>query len=145
MASGICGSCGSSVGYNSSSCPMCGNSLSMTNNVQTYQQPGAQMHTMVSSGEKKDVGIAYLLHIILPFIGFLGIHRIYCGYTGSGILMLVGWWFSIVLSFLIIGLIPLFMLTIWWVVDFFLIPGMCEPKQQINHVMQYQMPPPPQY
>ena len=104
-----------------------------------------QMQTTIGPGDKKDVGVAYLLHILPAFFAILGLHRIYCGYTASGIIMLFGWWISLALIFVLIGFIPLFIIAIWWVVDLFLIPGMCEPKQQISHVMQYQIPPPPKY
>ena len=144
MSNGVCGSCRSPIAYGSTLCQVCGNQLNNPNYMQ-MQQPNQQMQTIVGPGDKKDVGVAYLLHIFPAFFAFLGLHRIYCGYTASGIIMLIGWWISIALTFILIGIIPLFIITIWWIVDLFLIPGMCEPKQQISHVMQYQIPPPPQY
>ena len=142
MFNGVCGSCRSPIAYGSTLCQVCGNQLNNPNYMQ-MQQPNHQMQTIVGPGDKKDVGVAYLLHILPSFFGFLGMHRIYCGYIGSGILMFLGWWISLVLTLVFVGFITLFIILIWWIVDLFLIPGMCEPKQQISHVMQYQIPPPP--
>ena len=70
---------------------------------------------------KKSAGISYVLWF---FVGGLGGHRFYLGYTGSAVGMLVLAIASILLSVVGIGLLGLIALGIWVLVDAFLIPGM---------------------
>jgi TM2 domain-containing membrane protein YozV len=75
---------------------------------------------MMYDANKKSTGAAYLLWF---FLGGLGAHRFYLGYTGSGVAQLL---------LLLLGWIPLFVgwfiLGIWLLVDLFLIPGMAREK-----------------
>lgn len=69
----------------------------------------------------KSVALAYVLWF---FLGYLGIHRMYCGRVGSGVAMLamtVLGWFTFPI---IIGHVLLFAVGIWWLVDLFLTAGM---------------------
>lgn len=61
--------------------------------------------------EKPSTGAAYLLCL---FFGAFGVHRLYLGEKGTGIVMLI-------LGITIIGL---FITGIWAFIDLFLIPGM---------------------
>lgn len=65
----------------------------------------------------RSVAVAYVLWF---FLGYLGIHRMYCGRIGSGVTMLA---FTVIgsLTFVIwIGHILLFIIGIWWLIDLFL-------------------------
>jgi TM2 domain-containing membrane protein YozV len=70
---------------------------------------------------KRSVLIAYLLWFLL---GTFGVHRLYLGRVGSGLLMLAIFGLSWVLTFVLIGYAGLLLIGLWWVVDAFLIPGM---------------------
>lgn len=72
-------------------------------------------------GSAKSVGLAYLLW---AFLGGFGAHRMYVGRVGSGfgqLALLIG---SIVTLKIVVGLIGVIVLSIWWIADAFLIPGM---------------------
>lgn len=70
---------------------------------------------------KKNVFIAYLL---LIFFGFLGVHRFYAGAITSGIVMFLLFALSLLLSFVLIGIIGFIALAIWMLVDLFLLHGL---------------------
>ena len=65
---------------------------------------------MMFEANRKSVGVAYLLWLVL---GFFGVHRFYAGATKSGIAQLV-------LAFTFVGWI---VLIPWLIADLFLIPG----------------------
>ena len=72
---------------------------------------------------KKSTGTTYLLWFFLsPFAG----HRFYLGKTGSAILWLILWWGGLFLSLILIGVVPLIIVGIWWIVDGFRIPTLIE-------------------
>lgn len=72
---------------------------------------------------------ALIAYVLWALFGLLGLHRMYLGRVGSGVVMLIllllascvaiipflGWVLAALLWF------PLF---VWWIVDAFLIPGM---------------------
>lgn len=62
------------------------------------------------NNDAKNIVVAYLLWI---FLGFLGIHRLYLGKTGTGIAQLVptATFFGMIVT------------AIWLIIDLFLIPG----------------------
>lgn len=70
--------------------------------------------TRSTTSDKSKVAAALLCF----FLGGLGIHRFYLGHIGSGaailILSVVGW---LTVGF-IIGVIPLGVIGIWWIIDF---------------------------
>lgn len=70
---------------------------------------------------KKNMVVAYLL---LIFLGYFGVHRFYAGAKTSGIVMLVLFAVSWVLSFFIIGFIGFAIIGIWWLIDLFLLHGL---------------------
>lgn len=70
---------------------------------------------------KKSVLVAYLLWF---FIGYFGAHRFYLGRVLSGIVMLVMFLLSMLLTVVAIGFLGLLVIGLWWFVDAFLIPGM---------------------
>lgn len=76
---------------------------------------------LMYDAHKKSTLVAYLLWW---FVGWLGIHRFYLGEIGSGILMLLLFVISLVLTLILIGYVGLAIWWLWWVVDAFLIPGM---------------------
>ncbi len=75
---------------------------------------------MLFEANRKSVGVAYLLWL---FFGWLGGHRFYAGHTGSAVaqlmLSIVGW----ATAWLGVGFLLLAPLSIWLLVDAFLIPG----------------------
>lgn len=75
---------------------------------------------MQFQANKKSVGVAYLLWF---FFGMLGAHRFYLGRTGSAVAILVLSIAAFVLSYVVIGIIIVFVPMIWVLVDLFLIPG----------------------
>ena len=70
---------------------------------------------------KKNMVVAYLL---LIFLGYFGIHRFYAGAKTSGIVMLVLFAVSWILTFLVIGFVGFAVLGIWWFIDLFLLHGL---------------------
>lgn len=70
---------------------------------------------------QKEVGIAYLLWLVL---GSIGAHRFYLGMNGSAAVMLaltvIGWATVI----LLVGFVFLAVVWTWVVVDAFLMPGL---------------------
>ncbi|MFN3448711.1 MAG: TM2 domain-containing protein [Roseococcus sp.] len=65
--------------------------------------------------------IAYLLWF---FLGYGGVHRMYLGRWISGILMLLLFGLSLLLTLVLIGYLGLGLIALWWVIDALLIPGM---------------------
>jgi TM2 domain-containing membrane protein YozV len=70
---------------------------------------------------KKSALIAYLLWFFIPACG---VHRLYLGYVGSGLFMLVLHGVSWLLAYILIGLPGLAIVYVWWLIDALLIPGM---------------------
>ena len=50
--------------------------------------------------------------LLALFLGGLGIHKFYLGYTNEGVILLVATIVSVVLSFVLIGLIPLMIINV---------------------------------
>lgn len=66
---------------------------------------------------RKNIVVAYLLWF---FFGLLGLHRMYCGYVGSGVAMLA---LTVIGGLTFMGLFGHLLMTIvgiWWLVDLFL-------------------------
>jgi TM2 domain-containing membrane protein YozV len=90
---------------------------------------------------RKKVGLCYFLAI---FLGQLGMHRFYLGYTNSGALQLISsiiffrlyfvsyadteWFFGI--AFIVSGIFSL-----RWIVDLFLIPSMTK-RKNLNKIIE---------
>ncbi|MBX6351778.1 MAG: TM2 domain-containing protein [Thermoflavifilum sp.] len=72
---------------------------------------------------RRSVAVAYVLWF---FLGYLGVHRMYCGRVGSGILMLVLTVIGGLLFPWMLGHLLLFVVGIWWLVDLFLTAGMAQ-------------------
>ena len=83
---------------------------------------GNSHDAMRYDANKKNLIVAYLLWI---FVGWLGIHRIYLGKTGTGIAQLALWLGCTVLTVLTLGIgYVLFLIpALWLLIDAFLIPG----------------------
>jgi TM2 domain-containing membrane protein YozV len=73
------------------------------------------------TNDKPSTGVAYLLLILL---GFLGAHRFYLGRVGSAVAMLL-------ISLTIIGLI---VTAIWSIIDLFLIPSII--RERVEGIRQ---------
>ncbi|MFD1676875.1 TM2 domain-containing protein [Alicyclobacillus fodiniaquatilis] len=69
----------------------------------------------------KSVALAYVLWF---FLGYLGIHRMYCGRVGSGVTMLALTVLGGITSVIIIGHVILLIVGIWWLLDLFLTANM---------------------
>lgn len=73
--------------------------------------------------QKRSALIAYILWF---FLGYFGAHRFYAGQTGSGVVMLVLFFVSLLLSVVAVGVLGFLVLGLWLFIDIFLIPGMVE-------------------
>jgi TM2 domain-containing membrane protein YozV len=87
------------------------------------------------TNEKKSSGTAYLLWF---FFGWLGGHRFYLGYPGSGAAMVGLWVLGLLTLGIGVGLLLFGALGIWVLVDLFLIPGlvkthMDDVRRKISH------------
>ncbi len=82
---------------------------------------------MMYDASKKSAVVAYILWF---FTGMLGGHRFYLGRTASAIAMLAGTVISAILTVILVGVLGLFVIGIWVLVDAFLIPGMVETHNQ---------------
>ncbi|MGR3445897.1 MAG: hypothetical protein ACU0C5_00695, partial [Paracoccus sp. (in: a-proteobacteria)] len=60
-----------------------------------------------------------------------GAHRFYLGRYVSGFLMLVLWGFGLLTAPILIGWAPLALVSIWMVIDLFLIPAMIREDKAI--------------
>jgi len=69
----------------------------------------------------KSLVVAYLIWF---FLGYGGVHRMYLGRWGSGIIMLAVFTFSWVLTLLLIGYVGLGFILVWWALDALLMPGL---------------------
>ncbi|WP_299191579.1 NINE protein [uncultured Erythrobacter sp.] len=88
---------------------------------------------MVFESNRKSVGIAYLLWLLL---GGFGVHRFYTGNTASGVAQLI----------LLISFIGWLVLIPWLLIDLALIPGMVRDKNMevinmLNHADPKGAPP----
>lgn len=70
---------------------------------------------------RKNVALAYVLWF---FLGYLGIHRMYCGRVGSGVVMLALTVVGGLTVGLAIGHVLLFIVGIWWLIDLVLTASM---------------------
>lgn len=70
---------------------------------------------------QKDVGIAYLLAILL---GGFAAHRFYVGRIGSAIAFICLWWIGWLTTGAIVGIFMVLAAGIWWIIDLFLLAGM---------------------
>lgn len=66
---------------------------------------------------RKSVALAYVLWF---FLGYLGIHRMYCGRVTSGVLMMALTVIGALTFPLFIGHIFSFIVAVWWLIDLFL-------------------------
>lgn len=80
------------------------------------------------TNEAKSPFVAYLLAILLW--GF-GAHRMYLGRWASGLIMLVLWGLGWLTAPILIGWVPLGFVSLWMIVDLFLIPGMIREDQAV--------------
>jgi TM2 domain-containing membrane protein YozV len=70
---------------------------------------------------KKSLAVAYLLWLVL---GAVGGHRFYLRRPISGLLMLLISTVSFILTIILIGYAGLLFISLWWLLDALLIPGM---------------------
>ncbi|WZB75204.1 TM2 domain-containing protein [Achromobacter insuavis] len=78
------------------------------------------MQTMMYDANRKSVGVAYLLWF---FLGYLGGHRFYTGRAASAGAMVILTLLGIAFSVIGVGFIMLLGVSVWAIVDAFLIPG----------------------
>ena len=86
----FCNKCGSMVADNSTVCPVCGAPMggaapTPTPNPYGGTQPGYNPNAVYATPQKSKIA-AGLLAI---FLGYLGIHNFYLGYTKNGVIQLV--------------------------------------------------------
>ena len=100
-----CPNCGTQVTDNAANCPTCGVAF-----IQQTQQPGvAQPIAPAQPGAKSKI-CAGLLGV---FLGYLGIHNFYLGYTGKGIAQLL---ICIIGAFVLCGLGPI-ITWVWGLIE----------------------------
>lgn len=73
------------------------------------------------ANERSSAIVAYGLWV---FFGFFGAHRLYLGRWASGLMMLALLGIGTLTAPILIGYVPLVVLTIWWLMDLVLIAGM---------------------
>ncbi|MBS7812265.1 TM2 domain-containing protein [Roseococcus pinisoli] len=71
----------------------------------------------------RSVVVAYLLWF---FLGYGGVHRMYLQRWISGLLMLMLFGVSMLLTVILVGYLGLGLIILWWLLDALLIPGMTE-------------------
>lgn len=81
------------------------------------------------ANEAKSPVVAYLL---LIFLWGCGVHRMYLGHWASGIAMLILWGFGWLTAPILIGWPVLGVVSLWVIVDLFLIPGMIQEDNAMN-------------
>lgn len=88
------------------------------------------------ANEKKSAIVAYALWF---FLGFFGVHRMYLGRWVSGFLMLALTGIGSLLTFILIGYLPLAFVAVWWVLDLFLISAMIQSDVRLmrNELSRY--------
>ena len=69
----------------------------------------------------RNIVLAYLIWF---FLGYGGVHRMYLGRWISGLMMLAIFGISMLLTLVFIGYLGLVFITLWWVIDAVLVPGM---------------------
>ncbi|WP_290588214.1 TM2 domain-containing protein [Alicyclobacillus sp.] len=72
---------------------------------------------------RRSVALAYVLWF---FLGYLGIHRMYCGRVSSGVLMLACTVIGCLTFPIFVGHVLLFIVGVWWLIDLFLTAGMAQ-------------------
>lgn len=75
------------------------------------------------ANEKPSAIVAYVLWF---FLGFFGVHRMYLGRWISGFTMLALTGIGSLLTFVLIGYIPLAFVAVWWALDLFLVNAMIQ-------------------
>lgn len=85
--------------------------------------PQVAQKMMAYDAAKKDVVLAY---IIWFFLGSFGLHRIYMGYTFSGVFMALLHIISWALTIVFIGFIGLAIIGLWWLIDAIRLMGWVE-------------------
>ncbi|MCL6626914.1 TM2 domain-containing protein [Alicyclobacillus shizuokensis] len=76
---------------------------------------------------RRSVALAYVLWF---FLGYLGIHRMYCGRVVSGVAMLTLTILGGVTFPILIGHLLMFIVGVWWLVDLFLTAGMAQESRR---------------
>lgn len=101
----FCRNCGYELNGDFKFCPECGYDLSGSVAANRSSVPS------VNSGEKSMI-VAVILSVIFPGLG-----QFYLGLNQKGLLFLVGYIISAVLIFLLIGIILVFVVWIWALID----------------------------
>jgi TM2 domain-containing membrane protein YozV len=73
------------------------------------------------TADGRSMSVAYLLWFLL---GYFGAHRFYLGRYRSGCFMAMLSFLGMILAFVLVGFVFLIPVSIWWIADAFLIPGM---------------------
>ncbi|MFE3289342.1 NINE protein [Rhodococcus sp. NPDC059234] len=82
--------------------------------------PGAPFGRDPLTGEPmsdKSKTTAGLLQMLLPLVGVCGVGRLYTGSTGIGLAQLLGFWFGLFATFLLIGFVIFPVIWVWSFVD----------------------------
>lgn len=71
----------------------------------------------------KSLVLAYLIWF---FLGYGGVHRMYLGRWISGLVMLLIFGVSLLLTVVFVGYLGLGVIILWWMIDALLLPGMAQ-------------------
>lgn len=81
------------------------------------------MNANTSASAQRSMTTAYLLWF---FLGGFGAHRMYMGRMGSGFGMLGLFVGSVIGTLFVVGLLGFAALSVWWIVDAFMIAKWCK-------------------
>lgn len=123
-----CSECGKQVSDKAASCPRCGNPIANVDaghqrqsSLNRQDQFFARIERIERERHEREVSKSNksrLAYVLLGLcLGFLGIHNFYVGRGGRGVMQLVLFVLSLILTSIVIGFAGLIILAIWILVN----------------------------
>lgn len=123
-----CSECGADVSDKAESCPKCGNPIAnrtVASYVRAIESHQDQFFSRIAHIERErherelnksnKSRVAYVLLGLC--LGWIGIHNFYIGRAGQGVAQIMLFVLSCILSFIVIGFVGFFALTIWILIN----------------------------